>query len=43
MEKIEDLFMKYLTVAEITKKKGFMWLIPEDATKPVDPRKKNKL
>lgn len=24
-------------------KKGFMWLIPEAATKPVDPRKKKKL
>ena len=23
-------------------KKGFMWLIPEAATKPVDPRKKKK-
>ena len=24
-------------------KKGFMWLIPEDATKPIDPRKKKKM
>ena len=24
-------------------KKGFMWLIPESSTKPIDPRKKKKL
>ncbi len=24
-------------------KKGFMWLIPEDATKPIDPRKSKKI
>ncbi len=24
-------------------KKGFMWLIPERATKPIDPRKTKKI